>query len=70
MKQIFAAAIAGTMLSFGVTFALAQTAEPAKVGDTSKGKVLVDAKGIVRYQGHPAAITPEKLQALLAKIQE
>ena len=26
--------------------------------------VLMDAKGIVRYEGHPAAITPAKLQAL------
>src|SRR5215831_3217620 len=49
MKQIFAAAIAGTMLSLGATFALAQTAEPAKLGDTSKGKVLVDAKGMTLY---------------------
>src|SRR5262252_26479 len=49
MKQIFAAAIAGTVLSLGVTFALAQTAEPAKVGDTSKGKALVDAKGMTLY---------------------
>ncbi len=32
--------------------------------------LLLDSKNIVRYQGHPAAITPEKLQALLAKIQE
>jgi len=49
MKQIFAAAIAGTMLSLGATFALAQMAEPAKVADTSKGKVLVDAKGMTLY---------------------
>jgi len=49
MKQIFAAAIAGTVLSLGATFALAQMAEPAKVADTSKGKVLVDAKGMTLY---------------------
>ena len=49
MKQIFAAVIAGAALSLGATFALAQTAEPAKVGDTSKGKVLVDAKGMTLY---------------------
>ncbi len=49
MKQIFAAAIAGAVLSLGATFALAQTAEPAKVGDTSKGKVLVDTKGMTLY---------------------
>ena len=44
MKQIFAVVIAGAVLSLGTTFALAQTAEPAKVADTSKGKILVDAK--------------------------
>ena len=49
MKQIFAAVIASTVLSLGVTFAFAQTAEPAKVGETSKGKVLVDAKGMTLY---------------------
>ena len=49
MKQSFAAVIAGAVLSFGATFAFAQTAEPAKVGETSKGKVLVDAKGMTLY---------------------
>jgi len=32
--------------------------------------LLVDAKGIVRYQGHPAAIDEKKLQSLLAKASE
>jgi predicted lipoprotein with Yx(FWY)xxD motif len=49
MKQIFAAVITSAVLSLGATLALAQTAEPAKVGDTSKGKVLVDAKGMTLY---------------------
>jgi predicted lipoprotein with Yx(FWY)xxD motif len=49
MKQIFAAVIAGAVFSAGATLVLAQTAEPAKVGDTSKGKVLVDAKGMTLY---------------------
>jgi len=49
MKQILAAAIAGAVLSLGATIALAQTAEPAKVADTSKGKILVDAKGMTLY---------------------
>jgi predicted lipoprotein with Yx(FWY)xxD motif len=49
MKQMFAAVIAGAVLSLGATMALAQTAEPAKVGDTSKGKVLVDVKGMTLY---------------------
>ena len=28
--------------------------------------LLVDAKGVVRYQGHPAALGTEKLRKLLA----
>jgi predicted lipoprotein with Yx(FWY)xxD motif len=49
MKQIFAAAIAVAVLSFSAPLALAQTAEPAKVGETAKGKVLVDTKGMTLY---------------------
>lgn len=50
MKQILAAVISGAaVLSLSGTLALAQMAEPAKVGDTSKGKVLVDAKGLTLY---------------------
>jgi predicted lipoprotein with Yx(FWY)xxD motif len=43
MKQMITAAMAGAALLLAVPLALAQTAEPAKVSDTSKGKVLVDA---------------------------
>ena len=32
--------------------------------------LLLDPKGIVRYQGHPAAINQKKLQGILAKTQE
>jgi len=32
--------------------------------------LLVDAKGIVRYQGHPSAVTEKKLQELTAKVEE
>jgi len=40
----------------------------AAVGVTSIPYViLVDPKGIVRYQGHPGAITEQKLASLLAK---
>jgi predicted lipoprotein with Yx(FWY)xxD motif len=49
MKQIFAAAITGAVLSLAIAQASAQTADPAKVGETSKGKVLVDAKGMTLY---------------------
>jgi predicted lipoprotein with Yx(FWY)xxD motif len=49
MKQIFAAVITGAVFSASATLAPAQTAEPAKVGETSKGKVLVDAKGMTLY---------------------
>jgi predicted lipoprotein with Yx(FWY)xxD motif len=51
MTKIVVAAIAATVLSFGASAALAQAqmAEPAKIADTSKGKVLVDAKGMTLY---------------------
>ena len=43
----------------------------ATVGVTSIPYVmLVDPKGIVRYQGHPAAITDKQLQSILAKAAE
>ena len=32
--------------------------------------LLVDDKGIVRYQGHPGAVTEKQLEALLAKVEE
>ncbi|MBF9195655.1 COG4315 family predicted lipoprotein [Microvirga terrestris] len=48
MKQILRPAIlAGALIAASV--ALAQTAAPAKVADTSKGKALVDAKGMTLY---------------------
>jgi predicted lipoprotein with Yx(FWY)xxD motif len=48
MKQILRPAIlAGTLIA--ASAALAQTAAPAKVADTSKGKALVDAKGMTLY---------------------
>jgi len=49
MKRIIACAIAGAVLALGTSGLLAQTAEPAKVADTTKGKVLVDAKGMTLY---------------------
>jgi predicted lipoprotein with Yx(FWY)xxD motif len=49
MRGIFVAAITGALLSLGATAAFAQSAEPAKIADTSKGKVLVDAKGMTLY---------------------
>ena len=48
MKQVLRPAIlAGALVAASVAFA--QTAAPAKVGETSKGKVLVDAKGMTLY---------------------
>jgi cytochrome c biogenesis protein CcmG, thiol:disulfide interchange protein DsbE len=32
--------------------------------------MLVDSKGVVRYQGHPAAITEKQMEAILAKAAE
>jgi predicted lipoprotein with Yx(FWY)xxD motif len=52
MKQILRPAIlAGALIA--VSAALAQTAAPAKVADTSKGKALVDAKGMTLYTFDP-----------------
>jgi predicted lipoprotein with Yx(FWY)xxD motif len=48
MKQILRSAIlAGALVAASV--ALAQSAAPAKIADTSKGKALVDAKGMTLY---------------------
>ena len=48
MKLFFSSALfAGALIA--ATGALAQTAAPAKVADTSKGKALVDAKGMTLY---------------------
>ena len=47
-RGFFAAAAVGAVLFAAVT-AFAQTAEPAKVMDTAKGKVLADAKGMTLY---------------------
>ncbi len=49
MTRILAAAAAGAALLLGASFAFAQMAEPAEIGDTAKGKVLVDAKGMTLY---------------------
>jgi predicted lipoprotein with Yx(FWY)xxD motif len=48
MTRILAAA-AGAALLLGASMAFAQMAEPAKIGDTAKGKVLVDVKGMTLY---------------------
>ena len=43
----------------------------ATVGVTSIPYVmLVDPKGVVRYQGHPAAITEKQVEGILAKAAE
>jgi predicted lipoprotein with Yx(FWY)xxD motif len=49
MTKILFATVAVTVLSFGASAAFAQMAEPAKVADTSKGKALVDPKGMTLY---------------------
>ena len=48
MRKSITGAIAASILSICVATALAQTA-PAKSADTSKGKALVDAKGMTLY---------------------
>lgn len=47
MSKTFAAIAALTLLTSAV--ALAQAAAPAKVADSSKGKIYVDAKGMSLY---------------------
>ncbi len=43
----------------------------ASVGVTSVPYVmLVDAKGVVRYQGHPSAVTEKQVECMLAKAAE
>ena len=43
----------------------------ATVGVTSAPYVmLVEPKGVVRYQGHPGAITEKQVESLLAKAEE
>ena len=32
--------------------------------------ILVDPKGVVRYQGHPTAITEKQVEAMLARAEE
>ena len=48
MRKTITGAIAASILSICIATALAQTA-PAKSADTSKGKALVDAKGLTLY---------------------
>jgi predicted lipoprotein with Yx(FWY)xxD motif len=49
MRTILSAAIAAAIVALGSGVALAQTAEPAKAGESAKGKTLVDAKGMTLY---------------------
>lgn len=48
MKLFFKQALLASIL-VAATGALAQGAEPAKIADTSKGKALVDTKGMTLY---------------------
>ncbi len=48
MRKFIAAAVAAGILSICIAAALAQAA-PATTADTSKGKALVDAKGMTLY---------------------
>ena len=49
MRTIVSVAIAAAIVALGSGVALAQSAEPAKVGESAKGKTLVDAKGMTLY---------------------
>ena len=49
MRTILSVAIAAAIVALGSGVALTQTAEPAKISDTAKGKALVDTKGMTLY---------------------
>ena len=49
MMKTFMAGLVVSTLAFGAFEAVAATAEPAMMGDTAKGKILVDAKGMTLY---------------------
>ena len=49
MMKSLAAGIVISALAFGTLAASAATMEPAKMGETSKGKAWVDAKGMTLY---------------------
>jgi hypothetical protein len=43
----------------------------ALLGITSVPSVLLlDPKGVIRYEGHPSAVTEKKLEHLMAKMAE
>ena len=48
MRQSISISLAAAALIFGIAAALAQDA-PAKIGDTAKGKALVDGAGMTLY---------------------
>jgi predicted lipoprotein with Yx(FWY)xxD motif len=49
MRTILSVAIAAAVVALGSSVALPQSAEPAKIGDTAKGKAMVDPKGMTLY---------------------
>jgi predicted lipoprotein with Yx(FWY)xxD motif len=49
MRTILTVTMASAIVALGSGAVLAQSAAPAKVGDTAKGKALVDAKGMTLY---------------------
>jgi predicted lipoprotein with Yx(FWY)xxD motif len=49
MRTILSVALAAAFVGLGAGIALAQSSEPAKVGESEKGKTLVDAKGMTLY---------------------
>jgi predicted lipoprotein with Yx(FWY)xxD motif len=49
MKQTIVVAAATILLSLSTPAVLAQTSAPTKVAETSKGKTLVDPKGMTLY---------------------
>lgn len=49
MMKTLATGLLMSTLALGATAAMAATTEPAKMGETTKGKVWIDAKGMTLY---------------------
>lgn len=59
MKRTVPLSAAAIVLSLGTSIAFCQSAAPAKIGDTTKGKALVDEHGMTLYT-FDSDVTPGK----------
>jgi predicted lipoprotein with Yx(FWY)xxD motif len=68
MKTLAAAGIVISALAFGTFIASAATPAPATMGDTSKGKAWVDAKGMALYTFDKDTATKSNCNAKCAAV--